>query len=967
MESKRKGRPVSKIELNLNQISESVRKVLEACENETAREKVLILCRKIISQLVRTSPNITQTNEVKYVDRGSQTSFVNDADSILIDIAEADLPQEELDHLFSNIFENLENKVLSLLVQIRLLEHENLSLLLVAIVEDFANILIKNLQLSGNEVFRKIELLSMDEQIKLYTTMGQAFNNHLWKESVSEKCTGLSIPDLINVNKVEKFAKADKRIQAFFAAMTQNQKWKAGKQKDVELANLWDAALKGRNSKYVSIAGLKEHLVCYISSSKSKFVSDILCHSGGKGNRHLIEQVLDNSEIACKFENPHKISLFVSFDNIQQLFKSYRLSEQEQNKVYAVIVTSILAILPDGLIVSDIQYRANNSLSSWFHDFGYDKEKGFFYNKLDNEVLKDMTQIDHEDMEFVEKYWLQDVETELTFVSKETREKYDFIDITLRENEQKRIRTCADGHINRDIRANRKKCTICGKYLLEEDAVESGDEMETENVTSQENHSQNLSSDEQRALYYMHVENVSPNHAPIEKSMGAIEVNPNNIPRIKKVLDDIKQKTDMDKHFCVQLTVENENIVKTNIENEERRSWILLSCDGLPMKSLIQIIENSFQCITCGENLEHVSEIGEHARSSEHTQFFQKYGCFVPNVGQFHYQQVMNRSYTKLLWEVDFKELCQSIKLNTPKAMFMIEKGTDFRKHMDFIMSTRKAKIRELVTPFVKYAKTEKIAITTQNFQRWIKENVKSKTYLSVLNIERIFGTCVLLFRSSYRANNLRVLTAAKNIFSSLFHINNNSMYLILDMWSQYFSKKMEKSRPELQNYLETRLFCNSSGKPFRAEPYDEKHEEYNRKGMRFQNNKTEKEFANSFTIVNTYVEMRETVLNDLGLDTKSDQSYRSQNFEPNIHDMRLMMRARKYLSEPTENDNLVSLSGEELDENILNIFDISRKVRQDNILKVMNRSDFFGSYTSNKIDFFDKGNLEIESLKNND
>ena len=684
MATKRKespGRPVSKIELNFNQLDQTLTKVLEVCGNEKIRGKVLVLCDQILSNLRTKTSTATQTKDPSNFSSSIATQTncdPVDADSILSDIATANLPESELDYLFSNIFNNLENKVLSLLVQIRLLEQSDQSTLLLALVEDFANLLIENLQLSGNEIFKKIESLSMDEQIELYTTMGKAFNNHLWNESVSQKCTGLSIPDLVHVSKVEKFANADKRIQAFFVAMIQNQKWKKAKQKDVELANLWDAALKGRNSKYVSLAGLKEHLVCYISSSKSKFVSDILCHSGGRGNRHLIEQVLETSEIACKFEDQKKISLFVSFDNIQQLFKSYRLSEEEQNKVYAVIVTSILAILPDGLNVSDIQYKANNNMSSWFHDFAYDRENGHFYNKLDFQILKDMTKFNDEDMIIIEKYWMQDLEAELEFISKDTTDTFDAIDIKIRENENKRIKLCTDGHINRDVRSNRKKCTFCDKYLQKEDALESSffvfdKEQEEANDTNQHD-TENLSSEDQRALFYMHVENVSSNHTPIEKSMGAIPINPNNIPRIKKILDDIKQKTNMDKHFCVELTVENEDIIKTHIENEERRSWILLSCDGLPMKSLIQIIENSFQCTTCGQNLESVSELGEHASSTEHRHFFQKYACFIPNVGQFHYQQVMNRSYTKLLWDIDFRELCKSINLNSPKAMFMIEK-----------------------------------------------------------------------------------------------------------------------------------------------------------------------------------------------------------------------------------------------------------------------------------------------------
>ena len=110
--------------------------------------------------------------------------------------------------------------------------------------------------------------------------------------------------------------------------------------------------------------------------------------------------------------------------------------------------------------------------------------------------------------------------------------------------------------------------------------------------------------------------------------------------------------------------------------------------------------------------------------------------------------------------------------------------------------------------------------------------------YLSVFNIEKYLGTPMILFRCAYRANNLQLVKACRNTFTKLFHINQNPNYLKLEMYTQYLELKMQKNNPELADYLRTRLFCNKTRKPYKSEPYDELHEEFNRRGMRFQNNK---------------------------------------------------------------------------------------------------------------------------------
>ena len=40
--------------------------------------------------------------------------------------------------------------------------------------------------------------------------------------------------------------------------------------------NAYENLLKARNSKYISLNGIKEHLICFISSGRSAIVSDII-------------------------------------------------------------------------------------------------------------------------------------------------------------------------------------------------------------------------------------------------------------------------------------------------------------------------------------------------------------------------------------------------------------------------------------------------------------------------------------------------------------------------------------------------------------------------------------------------------------------------------------------------------------------------------------------------------------------
>ena len=209
-----------------------------------------------------------------------------------------------------------------------------------------------------------------------------------------------------------------------------------------ELANVWDSILKSRNSKYVSLSGLKEHIIIYLASGKSNYVSELLSHIGGRGTRKIIETILDKSELACRFTEPKKISIFVSFDNIQKMYPQHRISDQEQEKVYAVIVCSILALLPDGYTTSSVQYTPSNSMAAWYTQLDWNFESNTFSNIYDSDVLKSMTKTKDSDYEIIEKYWNEEIQEQLKIVAKEINSESctDEIDFEVNVQKQKRIR-----------------------------------------------------------------------------------------------------------------------------------------------------------------------------------------------------------------------------------------------------------------------------------------------------------------------------------------------------------------------------------------------------------------------------------------------------------------------------------------------------------------------------------------------
>ena len=301
----------------------------------------------------------------------------------------------------------------------------------------------------------------------------------------------------------------------------------------------------------------------------------------------------------------------------------------------------------------------------------------------------------------------------------------------------------------------------------------------------------------------------------------------------------------------------------------------------------------------------------------------------------------------KLEWDLDYEELVKSIHFETPKALFMQEKVTDFRKSLDTYRTVRKAKLREFVTPFIKYAKENNLEINLDSFLLWKKWFVKCKTYLTLFEIERVFGTSFILFHAALHANNFNLANIAKKVFSSLFHINNHPNYSIMDIHTEYLEKKLAKNAPDLHEYLQKRKCSNFTDKPYAHEPFDERHEEYNKRGLNMQNIKTVADFKQSFKLIDKYMEIKESLFDDYDIKLHGGNITSVLNDEENVLKMRVSMRKQSYLSKPERENGLFSMTNKELNPKIEDIVKIAKDQRQENILKVIRHNDFNSGFTN--------------------
>ena len=165
---------------------------------------------------------------------------------------------------------------------------------------------------------------------------------------------------------------------------------------------------------------------------------------------------------------------------------SHRISGDDQSKVLAVVVTSVLAVLPDGYKRDKIQYDYKNSPIYLLSDYSRN-DNDIIIDKLDTAFLKDCLSVPEEAKKLVNEYFEKDLQDAINFLLDDINHETlnDSIDYKVKESVKKRRKQCENGHIN-DIKTKaRKYCDRPSCKSLLKDSLPS-----TENSTTQGNKDQ---------------------------------------------------------------------------------------------------------------------------------------------------------------------------------------------------------------------------------------------------------------------------------------------------------------------------------------------------------------------------------------------------------------------------------------------------------------------------------------------
>ena len=133
----------------------------------------------------------------------------------------------------------------------------------------------------------------------------------------------------------------------------------------------------------------------------------------------MLEKILKNSEDFFKFEAPDNVTLFFPFDNIQKLLKSHRIGGEQQKQRLAVVVCSILCLLPDGLHKCDIQYFYKNSPANWLSSYRFESEKNIVVDHIQSNTLKNCLKIEKDEAGAFNEIFENDLKTALEYVEKD--------------------------------------------------------------------------------------------------------------------------------------------------------------------------------------------------------------------------------------------------------------------------------------------------------------------------------------------------------------------------------------------------------------------------------------------------------------------------------------------------------------------------------------------------------------------
>ncbi|XP_021356987.1 uncharacterized protein LOC110452664 [Mizuhopecten yessoensis] len=276
----------------------------------------------------------------------------------------------------------------------------------------------------------------------------------------------------------------------------------------------------------------------------------------------------------------------------------------------------------------------------------------------------------------------------------------------------------------------------------------------------------------------------------------------------------------------------------------------------------------------------------------------------------------MIKGLFKFLWEVFLKDIAKMLGYRSPKAQLAAHAASDHHKSFQMVEIALFGMADELLLPYFRERMAAGVGVSAVDFMVWMRD-VASPNFLFMVDIVFTYLLSVYVFRAGIRRNNSSVILSSRASFTDLFYGLNMTHYQELELTDLMVRAQ---APPQVKHFLAATESFSVSGNHSKGEAGDFILEAKNRRCKMWMppGVPTEQRWLRVCRNFDRLEEIRANLLGlfDLG---QKERDMQHTDLTTETFQWRLILRSSGYLSAPKVTRTHTSISGEALDEDLIN------------------------------------------------
>ena len=404
-----------------------------------------------------------------------------------------------------------------------------------------------------------------------------------------------------------------------------------------------------------------------------------------------------------------------------------------------------------------------------------------------------------------------------------------------------------------------------------------------------------------RSGLYGDVQSNHPTLLPYVKMGEIVDLNPNSIESIKTLLRNLKEQSGVGK----------------------QRKWVRMGFDGVPYGIASSIIDNTVVCSVCKQEL-NISKrpFSEHAEAEhpgqevECTKLFDDV-LLVPGTG--HMEINLLRAVFALCKDICVDHIADLLGFRSKRAKEFITRGSNHHVTWQVFLIMYKAFAMELAYEYYADCVRRDMVPSQKEWAIWRENEVQNANYHLIYDLVHHYFMGIFCFRAGVRRNNSDFMVAGRQQVAPIMFIGRHRIYRKLiyrDMQTRL------EAPDEVKSYIKRNESFSKSGDDTRGQGGDYVTEEENKSvksnlppGVPTLQNWQWASRCNGMLKRN-----RESVFRRAGMMDPGKQKTSIFNFEEEVQCVRASIRQSGMLSCPLQPQALVSLDGQLLHNDLVNM-----------------------------------------------